>query len=355
MEENFKRENRLDSLRGIAALCVAAGHCIVAMSLNPQYANTFKTLNYNSKTEVMLRLLHILFNAEASVIVFFVLSGYVLTKSLSKINGNYLSEFVCYIFKRIYRIFPTVIFSFIPLAYFIDKSAWEYVKNMFLSEITINGVTWTLKVEILASILVFFIFVISKKARYLQIPLFLILMFLFFSNYNQMYFKHLPAFFLGCYVNKIKEFFVNIKNQKYIVPIAIFFLITSDFIFGYKKDATIIIQTICSTVLIACIYSSRLLIFLDYKIFRYIGKISFSFYIYNSLGGYITLKMCENLGIQLRSANQVIDSLRYFIISTLITMIVATISYYLIEEPSIIAAQNMVKIIKEKINKIKCI
>src|SRR5688572_21034930 len=83
-----EREARLDALRGIAALSVAVAHSITLFSEEPIYNKIFLDINYESFTAIFFRIIYIIFNADAAVIIFFVLSGYVLTKSLNKINTD---------------------------------------------------------------------------------------------------------------------------------------------------------------------------------------------------------------------------------------------------------------------------
>jgi peptidoglycan/LPS O-acetylase OafA/YrhL len=106
-------------------------------------------------------------NAGAAVVFFFVLSGFVLAKSFS--SRRQYGEFYL---RRAFRIFPAMIVSVLVLAalrHFLTPlphaSAWsdEYynfaisitdvVRNIFLLGYTANGVTWSMAVECVGSIL----------------------------------------------------------------------------------------------------------------------------------------------------------------------------------------------------------
>jgi peptidoglycan/LPS O-acetylase OafA/YrhL len=337
IEEN--REHRLDSLRGLAALAVAAGHCVTSRSLDtPQYAKTFLDLDYGSLTAVVLRLLHIVFNAEAAIIVFFVLSGYVLAKSLRRMGPGLVGEFTGFAIKRVYRIVPAVIVSFLPLAYFVDRSGWEYVRNMLLLQASINGVTWTLQIEMLGSVLIFLTVLLAKKNPYLLIPLFILLVVMFLSDYEWIFFRHFPAFFFGCFVGEIRRY---LKGNDAIAVASIVVLATADFLFPYGSRNTVVLETVAAVFLIASVSSSRAMSFLDWRVFRFLGRISFSFYLYHFLATRLVLTLFAAIGFDLGVLHRVPSALVYMAASIPVAVVLGTISFYLVERPSIDAGLKL--------------
>lgn len=340
------REHRLDSVRGIAALCVAAGHCVTARSTVPQYDKTFLTLDYTSLTAMALRTLHLIFNAEAAILVFFVLSGYVLAKSLSRMQTGIWAEFVGFGIKRIYRIIPTVAVSLLPLAYFVVLPAWDYVRNMLLLDSSVNGVTWTLRVEMAGSLLIFLTVLLRKKAPYLLIPAFLLLVAMFLSDFEWIFFRHLPAFFLGCFVGEIRKY---LRGHNILAPLAVFFLATADFYFPYGSKGTVALETIAAVVLIASVGQSRVMGFLDWRAFTFLGKISFSFYLYHLLGALLVLQLCAQIGLDLGTLHPVASALVYMASSIPIAIVLATVSYYLVERPSTTAGIELARDVRGRL------
>jgi len=77
------RLHHLDAIRGIAALSVAVGHVL----------GTFP--NFEFWTPILGR---------PAVTLFFLLSGYVLGKSLSGSEGNPMVDFVSYSVRRVFRL-----------------------------------------------------------------------------------------------------------------------------------------------------------------------------------------------------------------------------------------------------------
>jgi peptidoglycan/LPS O-acetylase OafA/YrhL len=340
------RERRLDSVRGIAALCVAAGHCVTARSTDPQYGKTFLTLDYGDPTAVVLRILHLVFNAEAAILVFFVLSGYVLTTSLRNMGGGVLGEFAAFGIKRVYRIFPAVIVSFLPLAFFIALPAIDYVRNMLLLESTINGVTWTLQVELAGSLLIFLTVLMTKRAPYLLFPLLALLGILFLSDYEWVFFRHLPAFFLGCFVGEIRK---RLPMHGLLAPLSVLALATADFFFPYGSKPTVAVETVAAVVLIATVGQSRLLRFLDARPFVFLGRVSYSFYLYHLLGALLVLKAMEMLGFALGALNPVPGALLYMVTSIPVAIVLATLSYLLVERPSISAGAQLARAVRRRL------
>ena len=96
---NLKRYRQLDSLRGIAALTVFFGHFLGVKATILSYQVIYSTP------------LVTLFNGNAAVMFFFFLSGMVL--SLPYIDGERPLKLTGFYLKRIFRIYPALIFAII--------------------------------------------------------------------------------------------------------------------------------------------------------------------------------------------------------------------------------------------------
>lgn len=150
------RNHSLDSLRFLAALCVAMAHCLTAFSAQPFHAQTLAMMDFSNTEGVFARLVQLVFNAHSAVIIFFVLSGFVLTLSLRRLASvNYGVEFFTFVIRRAYRIFPALICSLLILGYIVSYPSDKLVQNMLLMDTSINSVAWTLKVELAGCLVVF--------------------------------------------------------------------------------------------------------------------------------------------------------------------------------------------------------
>jgi peptidoglycan/LPS O-acetylase OafA/YrhL len=147
----------LQSLRGIAAVTVMIGHCLISYGPSP-----------------LLVGLSGLFNGRAAVVVFFVLSGYVLTRSLHKGQFDGAAVLAFYV-RRGFRLYPAIwVASAFGLAYLFalhwqipPDRAGPVIQHAFRPDrfdtlhivTSLAGMTtfiipqlWTIVIEIVASI-----------------------------------------------------------------------------------------------------------------------------------------------------------------------------------------------------------
>lgn len=165
----------LQSLRGLAALAVMLGH----------------TLNFYIMPDWFFQAAHIL-NGRAAVVLFFILSGFVLTRALRNpaLDGRSLAQFYL---RRTMRIYPAIwLVSLLSLAYLIFlhwripvPDASELVRTRFRADrmdllhivASFAGALaflipqlWSIFVEILASIAMPFIaYMAYRKRRWLAV------------------------------------------------------------------------------------------------------------------------------------------------------------------------------------------
>jgi peptidoglycan/LPS O-acetylase OafA/YrhL len=158
--EGHRFKPALESVRGIAALTVCLFHAA--------------EINYlGAPIVASSSIARLPLNGHGAVVLFFVLSGYVLRASLSsKITGSQSELSRLFITARMFRLYPVVIATIILIAgvaWGFDGRAvqWETViRNALLLDTTMNGVFWTLQVEVLGSILVLISFLIEKRFGY---------------------------------------------------------------------------------------------------------------------------------------------------------------------------------------------
>jgi peptidoglycan/LPS O-acetylase OafA/YrhL len=179
-----KRYEELDSLRGIAASTVVIHHCLITFSIflsfylhdNAGSENLFLNIFSNSP-------FHIVWAGHEAVILFFVLSGFVLTLMLNKNEVKY-STYVVGRFFRIYLPYITsIIISLIFINFFVDReyselSRWfngmwshsisikelvSYILMLGYDTHNINTATWSLIHEMRISLVFPFVVVLIYK------------------------------------------------------------------------------------------------------------------------------------------------------------------------------------------------
>jgi peptidoglycan/LPS O-acetylase OafA/YrhL len=150
------RNHQLDGLRGYAAVMVSVFHTILYTdeTLMPRivYGDVSKLPDaYSWFAKFILKL----FSGETAVFIFFVLSGTVLFQSLMRARRPFISEALIFTVRRVARIYPALIICLaVTTVYLVavghPVSLYEFSVNLALYAYPINTVTWTLNVEIVA-------------------------------------------------------------------------------------------------------------------------------------------------------------------------------------------------------------
>jgi peptidoglycan/LPS O-acetylase OafA/YrhL len=224
---------KLESVRGFAALAVAYSHCGIALifAARAQHGEAYRRFS-----AAILRPLGWIANGEAAVIVFFVLSGLVLSLTLDQRPAHRsLAGFGDFVRRRVLRIYPAhvaALLLFIPLAgltiyrlplidpqgvhaaaignqFWIEDTIFghfhrrELVKTAALVSNYYNPVTWTLQVEMLASLLLPFFAAWSRRGSFVADAAALLLLgagaaVTACCGRPDLVTLYLPAFYLGC-------------------------------------------------------------------------------------------------------------------------------------------------------------
>jgi peptidoglycan/LPS O-acetylase OafA/YrhL len=149
---------RLEALRGCAALSVAAFHCWQTKWTDEsgQTVTFLSSCGGKGSAESLCTLsLNIAGNGLGAVILFFVLSGFVLSGSLHR--GQ--SDATRFVTARLFRIYPAVFASVAIFAAFnwatrlASPQPYDIVtmvRNALLLDVSIDGVMWSLQLEMIA-------------------------------------------------------------------------------------------------------------------------------------------------------------------------------------------------------------
>ncbi len=307
-----KRIKELDSIRGLAALTVAFGHFCLML---PSLPNSIK-----------FSPLRFLWAGGEAVIVFYVLSGFVLSMALYHSKTNYWG----YLIKRFVRIYiPYYFWIIITFALFILFSPYEVVGlrdwfydrwqgsitkldiinhfvllNNFFTE-NYNPVIWSLAQEMRISIVFPLLFLLFYKLSWKKTILFalsfsLISVFLnmlhigkaegFYNGYADT--LHFTSMFLvGMLLFKHQEKLIysyrNMKkiNKGFLIVIGIILYLYSILIYGFSRnDTTFLLKDWgvvmgVSIFIIMAMSNLKVKVFLNKGVFVYLGEISYSIYL----------------------------------------------------------------------------
>jgi peptidoglycan/LPS O-acetylase OafA/YrhL len=277
----------LDALRGIAALSVAIGH-------------VFGTVPKFESWTVML--------GRPSVTFFFLLSGYVLGKSLEKNMTYPVVGYACYSVRRFLRLYPAIFITVIIAAIFakfyiipdpsLNIGSWfrksimkattihtlhEYIGSFRVYYLRLNPVLWTIQIEFVCSFLLPFLVWPSKWRPFLKWILLSVLGYCKFTHPSWLGMgSFLFEFYLGYIAWTLSPTIAKIgtKLSKWLIPIA--FICVLSWMWFLDRSGVGFVSICSIAVLLALLGPCQwdgLKSVLQAKQLQFLGKISYSFYL----------------------------------------------------------------------------
>ncbi|MCX6795316.1 MAG: acyltransferase [Candidatus Falkowbacteria bacterium] len=364
----------LDGLRGVAALMVVFNHFFTAF-YPALYFGLATPENLKNPFQIFIAgsVFNIFYNGNFAVCIFFVLSGYVLSRKFFHEKKSNIA--ISGAIKRYPRLLVPVLSSLLLVFIFasfnwfsnqavgpISGSRWfenlfssspdflkiikqAFVGSLFQHQSSYNIVLWTMTYEFFGSMMVFgFIgFFGQTKKRY---PLYLLFSLILFRSY---YWAFLLGIMLSDLEANYKYHLEKIKNKKIIIYSLI---ILGIFLGSYPsqipidgtsyaflriietKELFIILHTIGALmIMLALLSSEKIQKVLENKYFYFLGKISFSMYLIHLI---IICSFSSYLFLQLKNFLPYDFSfLVTFILSMIVIFITSSLFYRLVDRKSI--------------------
>ena len=284
--------SRLESLRGLAAIQVAAYHSLAVMQVYPC-------------NEHFVAPMLVLCNGRSAVTLFFVLSGFVLGLSLRRSKGGFGGIYARYAIRRFFRIYPTVIVSTLAISLFVlvwkspPLTKSEFINHWIAGSATIssviqqlffirfiNPVTWTLRMELVCSLLLP-LALLTERTRPKLLPwILLVLIVLPFFFPTTISIIVTPAFFMGYLLPSAHGWWRRVQ-PRVLVNAGIFLLGTIMLLTprstGWPLPAVTLLEAVGAFLMIGTIvYGADLTIFklLDHDLIKVAGRLSYSYYVY---------------------------------------------------------------------------
>ena len=312
---------RVDALRGIAALLVAGMH--VSQSRWGEGGYLFQPLPGipHPFWDNLTRLLRHGLNGHGAVILFFVLSGFVLSLSLDRGPRDILAGARRFFTARVFRLYPAIFvtvaaFAFLYYAFGAalpgvtpsNYSIAGLFRNALLLETTVDGVMWTLQVEVLAAPLVFFAYHMRRRfGEGAVIVIGLTFVGLAFSrtwtdliNPDVKPLQGTFAFLFGMLVPTLGRGFaarVSGRAAAGITTATVLLFFLARGLFGPRGG--MIVEAGSGAAFIALlVYGPPLSVYhiLDLGIVQFFGRISYSFYLFHPVTLMATWKMPDRIG-----------------------------------------------------------
>lgn len=362
---------RLEALRGIAALAVALFHAFIWIAFGEQRALFTKpVMDVHGLQATSARMIIAIFCGPAAVNVFFVLSGFVLARSLRKTSPG-IAMYARYIVKRGFRIFPALIVSIgLALLYramlypgyevFPIASTWfnwwykdpitfqEAASNVLMLSASLNSNAWTLRIEMLASLILPFVVGILGKSGWLRTALLLIasLIWAVVTNNQETAPGELAhyayMFVLGAalekHIGQIPRVPLPFAAALWLLSIGTVIFVNAYWQLAHflSTDAAI---AVCATIwiwLIVADSESRYLACLDSRVVRYLGRLSYSFYILHFVFLYaIANWTLRGVPEHVLARYPIVAAGAVGLISIVVTLPAASLSYRFVEKPMI--------------------
>jgi peptidoglycan/LPS O-acetylase OafA/YrhL len=319
-----ERNPDLDGLRGLAALAVAFGHCYEMATGLDLWGTRLSDFHTMSAGRIAARLISTLFPGDAAVMVFFVLSGYVLWHSFHRKNMQFFRDLPGYVAARLYRLLPLTILTALPLGLVGHASAQELVRNMLLLSHGMNGVLWSLQVEMVASAVLFVLWAVCKGSPWkLALGLALTIATLPFNRGNPLV-MFLPPFVLGAAIPLLPA---RVWHSRTLLAGGIMLLLFTNVFLGHGKFDRCL--EIGGAVLLVGAVSQGRLPFLHHRVPLFLGAISYPFYLTHVLG----LMAAQPLMAGLHLASPYADFAMRAALSIPPTLLLAWALHHLVEVP----------------------
>lgn len=338
----------LESLRGLAALSVAGFH----ISQSPALVEG-RSVMLRDMPSVAMDVLKILFQGLPAVVFFFVLSGFVLTASLQKTSRPVMELAGPFAVARIFRIYPAWIFAVLVFAgvYWLTGKTlgavpafMETVQNILLLSVSIDGVGWSIQTELLAIPVLLVavhwiaagkivrILVIATVLAVLTNPMKVILP-LEGGEPRAMY---LYCFLFGALTHVLLPR-ADPRRANAIFGFGVLLFFAGVTVFAKHTNVRDAWTTIASCLMItggASGLQGWLTILRDNAALRFLGRVSYSFYLLHPLTLMIFWRMPHVISAALQAGYPPwLVMLAMFVISTAIALPLAALSYRFVEKP----------------------
>ncbi len=319
------RNLALDGVRGLAALSVALGHCMLIVAGMEVWSKTAFDFPTMPAQDIAGRLMHLLFPGNGAVMVFFVLSGYVLWGSFARKQST-VADTPDYIVARLFRLLPLVMATTLLYWLVTFPTPGELIANMVLLSTSMNRVLWSLQVEMIGSLLIFIAWLLSRNDPVkLFIALCVVAAAVPFFRGNQ-FVVYLPAFLLGALIHHVPA---RVWQSRGLLIVALAVLLLPSIVFSYH-GVTRVLEILAAVAIVGCVGAQRPPM-LESTPVKFLGAVSYPFYVIHPLG----MTGALNFIGPLPGMNFLFQFGVYALVSLLISLPVAWLLHVTVEMPAL--------------------
>jgi len=291
---------------------------------------------------------YVLFNGHGAVILFFVLSGFVLRLSLANKRETPLPTVsIDFVLARLFRLFPVIVATVLVIAavnwvYAKPVSFLELLLNATLLETTINGPFWTLQVEVFGSILILLAFLLERNIGLWSVVVMAgILLPISFWGHSWLFIiKFLYPFLFGYIVAAKPQTVARLGPYGGMILLGALAGFYGAAALGFVLKQWLLLLTVLSAALIVAVLSTkRYSRALEWRPIRTLGTLSYSFYALHPLG--LTAASWIGNGLQALAAPRSLIILASFAVSVTVTVFLAIGMHYLVERPGLAMGRRL--------------
>jgi peptidoglycan/LPS O-acetylase OafA/YrhL len=312
-----------------------------------------------------LGLINAIFNPHAAVILFFILSGHVLTQSLGDgktLSGKGVASFYL---KRCFRILP-MMWAALLFTYALSKinhkspdsqasifyvSMFEHpphlidlLRNFLLVDFNVSPVTWTMRIELLGSLampaIVYFLSHSTRTRRLVMLALLCALPYMTHSD-----FQYLVCFYVGALLTSRDLAVVCASRPDFLVVCGMVICTAIRLITYLNNHPTIVILagTLgAALVLLGVLAGPSKFAILESGPFRWVGRLSYSLYLLHPPFLGICAVAFFAMGVYPLLSGAAANTLLFFT-SVIAALAGSACSYRLIEQPAIALGKRTTK------------
>jgi len=330
---------RIESLRGVAALTVVGYHVAPVMSASAPDGWIDR---------VVYEIFSAAANGTGAVVAFFVISGFVLARSLDANPDPFR-----FVRNRVFRLFPAAVAVVALLAFLHwkfgiyvgnegDFAPGNVILNMLMIKSDINVPMWSMTVECAATPLILLsVWLFKNRGEQTLWALIAVLFVLsFFGQYVHLLggFTNLTpmhAFVVGCLVHFRGERVASAIGRNWTTPVAALSVIVFC-ICGSRHPSSIVALLEClaaATFVILVVWQPAAPLFriLDTRLARFFGAISYSFYLLHLLGVSFAIRLLHPFELYAAGMPVSVVTVLTTLVAILLTAPAAWLSWRLIE------------------------
>ena len=361
---------QLESIRGIGALMVAAVHVSQSRTGEKFSLRSDPRTWSDPVWSGLFWLYSTVFNAWGALIIFFVLSGFVLASSISRGPKDIWPSARHFFIGRIFRLYPAIIFAVllfcvvfwltgaslrgVPAAMY---QPWTIIRNMMLIEWHIDGVMWSLQVEALAIPLIFAVAIGQQRwgLRFTALAAFLLIACTVTRSYRHLvehggFLTYYYLFVFGIATHRFGPRLIEWIGQNRfrwtmiaITTVALFFLPRA-MLGGTSRWARFSEAIVAVNVIAILVYGGKTTLarVLNWPLWRFYGRISYSFYLLHPLTLIVLWAIPNQLsGLLDAGVPAVFIALGLTVLSVLAITPLAWLSWRFVEIPGIAAGRRL--------------